>query len=271
MLAAAVFIAMDATIKSLTPRYGAMQLTFFRFASGAVFALAIWGWWRTPMPSAGLWRMHLLRSALLMLTLGTYFHALSLLDLAQAVAMGYTAPIFISLLAMLLLHERPSRWIWAALVLGFVGAGIALAPELQRSGSPRLVGLAYAGFSAISFAFVMVLTRRQAQRDNLPTFLLLQNLLPMAMLALPAALDWRPVAGGDLPAIVAVGALASIGLAAITWALRHMEASRIAPVEYSGFLWAAFLGYVVFGEVPSAYTLASAVAIVGGCLLLLKR
>ncbi len=270
-LAAAAFITMDATIKSLTPRYGTVQLSFFRFASGAAFAVLVWGWWRTPMPDASQWRMHGLRSVLLMVTLGLYFHALSLLDLAQAVAMGYTAPIFISLLAMLLLRERPSRWIWGALALGFVGAMIALAPELRQGGTPRLEGLAYAGLSAVAFAFVMVLTRQQAQRDTLPTFLLLQNLLPMVMLALPAAWAWQPVPATDLPVIAAMGALASVGLVAITWALRHMEVSRLAPVEYSGFLWAAFVGYIAFGEVPSVYTLASAVAIVAGCLLLLRR
>jgi S-adenosylmethionine uptake transporter len=271
VLAAAAFISMDATIKGLAPRYGSMQLTVFRFGSGAVFALVIWALWRTPMPSASHWRMHLLRSALLMVTLGLYFHALSVLDLAQAVAMGYTAPIFISLIAMLLLRERPSRWVWVALALGLAGAGIAMWPDLQQSSRPRFAGLLYAGLSAVTFAFVMVLTRRQAQHDSLPTFLLLQNVLPLAMLALPAATVWEPVSASDLPAIVAVGALASVGLCAITWALRHMEASRLAPVEYTGFLWAALIGYVAFGEIPSMYTAGSAVLIVAGCLLLVRR
>lgn len=271
VLAAAAFISMDATIKGLSSRYGAMQLTFFRFGSGAVFALAIWALWRTPMPSAAQWRMHGLRSALLLVTLGLYFHALSVLDLAQAVAMGYTAPIFISLLAMLLLRERPSRWVWVALVLGLAGAGIALWPELQQSGKPRMTGLLFAGLSAVSFAFVMVLTRRQAQHDTLPTFLLLQNFLPLAMLAVPAWALWRPVPASDLPAIAAVGAFASVGLGAITWALRHTEASRLAPVEYTGFLWAAAIGYLAFDEIPSVFTAGSAMLIVAGCLLLVRR
>jgi len=271
VLAAAAFVAMDATIKGLSARYGAVQLTFFRFASGAAFALVIWAVWRTPMPSAAQWRMHLLRSALLMVTLGLYFQALSMLGLAQAVAMGYTAPIFISLLAMLILRERPTRWVWAALALGLAGAGVALWPELQQSGRPRLMGLVFAGFSAVTFAFVMVLTRRQAQSDSIPTFLLLQNVLPTVLMALPVATSWQPVAVADLPAVAAVGAFASVGLASITWALRHMEASRLAPVEYTGFMWAALIGYVGFGEIPSAYTAASAVLIVAGCLLLLRR
>lgn len=271
VLAVAAFIGMDATIKLLAARYGAVQLTWLRFASGAVFAIAIWAVRRTPMPAAGHWRLHLLRSALLLLTLVLYFRSLALLDLAQAAAMGYTAPIFTSLLAIVLLRERPTAWIWCALALGFLGAGVALWPAMHAGGAPQLAGLAYAGLSAISFAFVMVLTRKQAQHDTLPTFLLLQNLIPVALLGVPAAMLWQPIQLTDLAAIAAIGAFATIGLAGITWALRHMEASRVAPIEYTGFVWAALLGYVGFGEVPSATTLASALLIVGGCLLLLRR
>lgn len=270
-LAAAAFVSMDATIKSLAPRYGAVQLTFFRFVAGSVFALAIWAWVRSPMPARDQWRLHALRCVLLLLSLTSYFHALTLLPLAQAVAMSYTAPIFISLLAMLLLGERPTRWIWIALALGLAGTGVALWPELQKAGNPRLEGLLAAAFAAVSFSGVMVLARVQAQRDSLWTILLLQNLLPTALLAAPAAWLWAPVTPGDLPAIALTGLLATVGLLAITWAFRHLEASRVAPMEYTGLLWAGLLGYALFGEVPSAATLASAALIVGGCLLLLRR
>jgi S-adenosylmethionine uptake transporter len=273
-LAAAAFVSMDATVKSLAPRYGAVQLTFLRFASGLVFALAIWLWFRSPMPSRALWRLHGLRCVLLLLSLTSYFHALTLLPLAQAVAMSYTAPIFISLLAMLVLHERPSRWLWLALGLGLAGAAVALWPELDkahRSGNPRLVGLAAAAFAALTFSGVMVLGRLQAQRDSLWTILLLQNLLPAVLLALPAAAWWQPLHPGDVAAITLVGLLATIGLLGVTWAFKHIEASRVAPVEYTGLVWAGLLGYLVFGEVPTGATLASAALIVGGCLLLLRR
>jgi len=270
-LAAAAFVSMDATVKSLAPRYGAVQLTFFRFASGLVFAVAIWLWFRSPMPSRALWRLHGLRCVLLLLSLTTYFHALTLLPLAQAVAMSYTAPIFISLLAMLVLHERPSRWIWLALGLGLAGAAVALWPELQKAGNPRLVGLAAAAFAALTFSGVMVLARMQAQRDSLWTILLLQNLLPTLLLIVPAAFFWQPLHAADLRPIALVGLLATIGLLSVTWAFKHIEASRVAPIEYTGLVWAGLLGYFLFGEVPTAATLASAALIVGGCLLLLRR
>lgn len=274
-LAAALFIGMDATVKTLAHRFDALQLTFLRFAAGSLFALPLWAWFRTPMPARASWRLHALRSALLLLALLGWFHSLTLLPLVQAVAVGYTAPLFISLLAMLVLKERPSRWIWLALALGAGGAAVALWPEWVASGSPgsslRIAGIAAAGASAVAYAGVVVLARHQAQRDALWTILLVQNLLPLLLLSAPAALRWQPMLWADLPTVVLLGALATGGLLAITWAFSHIEASRAAPMEYTGLVWAALLGYGLFGEVPSVWTLASAALIIFGALLLMRR
>ena len=274
-LAAACFIGMDATVKLLSSRFDTWQLTFMRFASGSLFALPLWLWWRTPLPQRRDWPLHGLRCALLLVALLTWFRALSLLPLVQAVAVGYTAPLFISLLAMLLLRERPSRWIWVSLALGAAGVAVSLWPELRRSGldssREHIEGLLWAAFSAVSYSGVVILARHQAQRDALWTILLVQNLLPTAVLALPMTWRWQPLQAGDAGPVLLVGLLATAGLLGVTWAFARLEASRAAPVEYTGFVWAALLGFMLFGEVPSGWTLASAALIVGGCLLLLKR
>ena len=266
---------MDATVKTLTGRFDALQLTFLRFASGSVYALARGGWFRTPMPPRASWPLHALRSLLLLAALVAWFHSLKLLPLVQAVAVGYTAPIFISLLAMLVLGERPGRWIWAALALGVLGGAVSLWPELRaqaESGSAaRIEGLLAALVSAICYAGVVVLARHQAQRDALWTILLVQNLLPVALLAAPVAWGWQPMAWADLGPVLLIGLLATGGLVCITWAFTHVEASRAAPLEYTGLVWAAGLGWLLFGELPSAWSLGSAALIVSGSLLLLRR
>lgn len=273
--ATACFIGMDATAKLLSARYDAWQLTFMRFASGSLFAVPLWLWFRPALPARRGWPLHALRSGLLLLALVSWFHSLSLLPLVQSVAVGYTAPIFISLLAMLLLHERPSRWIWAALALGAAGVGVSLWPELRSSGTPgsgaRIEGLLAAALSAVSYSGVVVLARHQAQRDALWSIMLVQNLLPTLALAVPMWWLWQPLVAGDLGPVLLMGLLATLGLLGITWAFSHIEATRAAPVEYTGFVWAAALGFVLFGELPSAWTLASAALIVCGCLLLMRR
>jgi len=274
-LAAASFISMDTAIKFISPRYDAFQLSFFRFASGAVFAVLLWLWQRSPLPERAAWRLHFWRSGLLLISLVTYFHALTVLPLALAVAIAYLAPIFVSLLAMLVLHERPSPWIWLALCFGLAGVAVPLWPELRAGlaggGHERLMGIASVALSALAFSGVMVLARRQAQHDSLWTILLIQNVLPMLLLAVPAALTWKALQPADLLPIGLAGAFATVGLLSLTYAFTHLEASRVAPLEYTSFVWASGLGYLVFGEVPTAQTWVAAGLIVAGCLLLLRR
>jgi len=274
-LAAASFIGMDGTAKLLGERYGTAQVTFLRFATGALFAVPLWLWRRTPMPARPQWRWHLLRSGLLLVALLTWIHALKTLPLVQAVGVGYIAPLFIALLAMWALRERPSRWIWAALALGASGVAVALWPELRASDAPgstvRLWGIAAAGVSALAYAGVMVVARYQAQHDALWTILLVQNLLPLLVLAAPMLWLWQPMRWSDLPILLLMGAFATVGLLCITWAFARMEASRAAPLEYSGLVWAALVGFLVFGEVPTVWSIGSAALIVLGCLLLIRR
>lgn len=273
--AAGSFISMDSAIKLISPRYDAFQLSFFRFAAGAVFAVLLWSWKRTALPQGRAWRMHGLRSVLLLVSLVGYFHGLTVLPLAQTVAVSYLAPIFTSVLAVLVLHERPSGSIWAALALGFGGVLVTLWPELQAGlaggGHERLIGVLSVLVSAMAFSGVLVLARHQAQNDSMWTILLVQNLLPAALLALPAAAGWRPLHAPDLLPIALAGAFATVGLLSLTYAFTRLEASRVAPLEYTSFVWAAGLGFVLFGEVPAPGTWLSAGLIVAGCLLLMRR
>ncbi|MDH4391829.1 MAG: DMT family transporter [Aquabacterium sp.] len=274
-LAAACFIGMDSTAKLLGERYGTTQVTFLRFATGALFAVPLWLWRRTPMPARPQWRWHLLRSGLLLVALLTWFYALQQLPLVQAVGVGYTAPLYIALLAMWALRERPSRWIWAALATGALGVGVALWPELSATDAPgsdaRLWGMAAAGVSAISYAGVVVVARHHAHHDALWTILLVQNVLPVLVLAAPMLWLWQPMLATDIPILLLMGALATGGMLCITWAFSHIEASRAAPMEYTGLVWAALLGFLVFGEVPTVWSLSSAALIMLGCLLLMRR
>jgi drug/metabolite transporter (DMT)-like permease len=178
-------------------------------------------------------------------------------------------------LAIPVLGERPASSIWLALGAGLVGVSISVAAELSLGlahlDTGRLLGMAAAAVAALSFAGVMLLARRQSRTDSIWTILLIQSVLPLLLLAGPTAWRWQPIQLGDVGLSLLAGGLGTLGLLALTYAITRLEASRVAPLEYSGFVWAALLGYFVFGEVPTLTTAASAALIVGGCLLLLRR
>ena len=274
-LAAASFIGMDSVIKLMSTRFDALQLSFFRFAGGSVFAVALWLWKRSALPSRAAWRLHAVRSALLLCSLIGYFFALTQLPLVQAVTISYLAPIFVAVLSIPVLKERPAGSIWLALSAGLGGVLVSVLPELRASlagdNSARLLGMVSAAAAALSFAGVMLLARRQSATDSLWTILLVQSLLPLLLLAGPAAWRWRPIQPGDIALILLAGGLGTLGLLFLTRAFQQLEASRVAPLEYTGLIWATLLGYLLFGEVPTLSTAASALLIVGGCLLLLRR
>ena len=274
-VAAACFVSMDSSIKLMVPRYDAFQLSFFRFGAGSVFAVLLWLWHRSAMPRRAAWPVHIARSLFLLVSLVSYFHALASLPLAQAVTISYLAPILVSVLAIPILKERPAPAIWWALLLGAAGVAVSVVPELRASlggtNTGRIAGMASAAVGALSFAFVMLLARSQSRTDSAWTILLVQNVLGAVLLAPLAAYTWKPVAASDLGLIALTGALGTGGLLSLTYAFRHLEASRVAPLDYTGFVWAALLGYALFGELPTLATAASAVLIIGGCLLLVRR
>ena len=256
-------------------RYDALQLSFFRFAGGSVFAIALWAWKRSPLPPRPAWRLHFVRSVFLLFSLVGYFYSLTQLPLALAVTISYLAPIFVAVLAVPVLGERPSGSIWIALSAGLAGVSLSVLPELAAGlggvGTRRLLGMASAAAAALSFAGVLLLARRQARSDSIWTILLIQSVLPLLLLAAPAAWAWKPVQPGDTALILLAGGLGTLGLLGLTHAFTRLEASRVAPLEYTSFVWAALLGYALFGEVPTWTTAASAALIGGGCLMLLRR
>ena len=274
-LAAAAFVGMDTVIKMLASRHDTLQLSFFRFAGGSVFAIPLWLWRRTPLPTGRAWRLHVVRSVLLLASLLGYFYALSQLPLALTVTVSYLSPIFVAVLAGPVLGERPAPAVWLALAAGLLGVSISVWPELRATlaggASGRLPGIAVAAIAALSFAGVLLLARRQASRDAIWSILLIQSVLPMLLLAGPAAWHWAPVSMVDAGWALFAGGLGTVGLLGVTYAFTRLEASRVASLDYSGFVWAAAFGYLLLDEVPSATTWVSASLIIGGCLMLLRR
>ena len=264
----ASFSVMDAAMKELALGVGAYSALFFRSLIGAALGGAAMAATRTPPPRGSVLALHIRRGVVISGMSWTFFASLALLPLAEAIALSFIAPIIALYLAALLLKERVGRRaIWSAL-LGLVGVGIVLSGRLNGHYDEKaLLGAVGVLISAMLFAYNLVLQRQLAQRAGAIEMSFCQNgvmlclFAPLAPLLLgwPEPQEWKLV-------LLATGLVVASQLC-LAWAYARAPAARLIPLEYSAFVWAALLGWLVFGERLSLLVVAGAGVIVLACLL----
>ncbi len=260
---------MDALIKLLTARYPTFQIVWLRFSFGLIGAATLLAFTRPGWPGRETIIFNGTRSLLVVVVATTFFYALSVLPLAEAIALSFVSPLFMVLFGVLLLGERIDSRIGIAIAAGLAGmlliAGTRIG-DASYSQSAWLGALA-AVTSAMAYGLVMVLLRARATRDPLPTIVFFQNLGPCLILALPAAYVWTPLSGQDLALFAVIGAIGVAGHYLLARAFAGAEAARLAPITYVSLVWATLFGYLFFSEWPTASALAGAALIVAGTLV----
>ena len=270
-LGIAIFCCMDALMKGLGLAIGAYSALLWRSACGVVVTGALWATARTGWPSARLMRLHVGRGLIVSAMALLWFHAITLVPLAEAVAISFFAPLLATWLAGLFLGEPVNAKAVAGSCLGLAGVAVIVAGRLGAPHGPRIVeGIAAVIASAILYAINLVLQRHQAQQAGpreiafFQTLTVLACLLPAApfVLVAPTAAQWPLIAGAAL--------FASVSLLLLSWAYARAEAQLLVVTEYTGFLWLSALGWWFFGEAVTLATLTGAVLIVAGCLMAVR-
>lgn len=271
VLGIALLTAMDAVVKAQMQAHPFIVALFMRFAMGGLCALAVLAFVRLAMPTRQSVIGNTIRVPVVVLTAGSFFYSLSVLPLAEALTLAFLAPVFVALLGGLLLKERMDARVFQALAFGVAGMLVMVWPRLQGHVSGAGLGVAAALFSAVTYAFNLILLRRIAMKEHPAIIVAFQNCGPALVLAIPAALSFVPMTARDLLVYLAAGALGVAGHLTLTSAFARAEASRLAPLEYTALIWASLLGYFVFGEVPLVTTYAGAVLIVAGAVAISRR
>jgi S-adenosylmethionine uptake transporter len=202
-----------------------------------------------------------------------FFWGIGRVPLAQAIALTFIAPLIALVLAALFLGENIGRRSLAGSLIAFAGViVIVLGQALGRVGPEVLIGSIAIIGSALCYAVNIVLMRRQAVAAK-PLEINFFQSVTVAILWLAAVPLLGPPQWPSLqwPWIVAASLMSTGGGLLFSWAYARAEAGYLAVTEYSGFLWASALGWLIFRERVSLYTLAGAVLIVGGCLIAARR
>lgn len=263
-----LFTLLDGSAKWLVGTVPLVVVVWLRFVTHVLFAGAVL------FPIRGLallktrhLRWHLVRALMFVAMTGINFWALQYLQLTVTSSIFFTVPILIAL-AGALLGEKLDRGRWSAILVGFVGVLVIVRPGSAEFHPAMLAALV----NALLYAAFLLMTRRLAAYDTPETIQYLPA-LGAAILLTPFALAGWESPQGWLEWSVAclLGVLGGLGHYLLAAAHRYAPASVIAPFLYQQVIYMALFGYVVFGDVPSAWVWLGAAIVIGSGLYLFRR
>ena len=265
--AATAFALMITLVRHLTDGLHPLQVVFLRTAFG-LMAMLPWllRQGMSVMRTARL-RLHLLRALIGIFAMVGWFTTLSLMPLAEATALSFTAPIFTSVLAVLILGEVMRLRRWSATVIGFLGAVIILRPGVAAIEPAALLAVATAAVWASSTILIKVMARTESA-GAITTYMVLLT-TPMTLLA--ALFVWQNPTLGQLGWAALLGVAGSIGHFCMSRALATADATVVAPLDYLRLPIVALIAFIAFGEVPGVWVWIGAAVIAASSVYIAQR
>jgi drug/metabolite transporter (DMT)-like permease len=215
------------------------------------------------------WRLLVVRGAILLCAYTTYFMAFPALPLAEAVALYFMVPVFVTLMSGPLLGEHVGWKAWVAVILGLVGVFIILRPGSGLFEPAALLSLV----SAATYSYAMIIARKHGANTSSTVMAFYANvvygLVAMAFATVVTLFDvqppghpsldfllrqWAVPPWRDMGLMGLCGIIAAFGSVFLVHAYRVGRAAIVAPFEYTGMIWAVIFGYMFFGEVPKVTT-----------------
>jgi drug/metabolite transporter (DMT)-like permease len=266
VLAFFLFSFHDAAIKWLVAVLPVWQILFFRSAVILAGSLVVG---RRPLIERALktplrWKL-VLRGLLLLAAWICYYGASRDLPLGELMTLYFVSPIIVTILAIPMLGERVTLWRWLAVLIGFAGVVVAF--------NPADIGLSVpAGFALIAaflWAFATILIRMIAMHESARLQMLYGNGVNLLGTGIALFLVWQTPSPAELALMLAIGGLGGLGQFAMFTGMRMAPASVLAPLTYTGLIWAFALGFVVWGDVPRVEVVIGAVLILVAGLIMI--
>jgi drug/metabolite transporter (DMT)-like permease len=269
MLAASFLVViLDTAVKWLAKGYSPLQIGFLRYVVGFFISAGI------AQRAGGLGTLrtrrlagHLLRSSLNIVTMLTFYYALQLMPLADAIAIGFAAPLFTTALSGPLLKEKVGIRRWSAVALGFGGVLLIIQP----SGHGVNFGAVLALISSLCWSLTQISSRQLSGTEPSHTILFYYSVAIIVVLGVAMPKVWITPHGLDWLWFLVCGIAGSFGQFCYNQAFRYGEASMVSPLDYTGLVWATLMGFVVFGDLPTRLILGGAAVIIVSSLYIARR
>ncbi len=263
-----LFTSMDALAKWLGATYAVAQLVWFRSLFGFIPVAVVT--WReggiSKLKTRRPW-LHALRGAFICGALSFYFLGLKHLQLAEAMAIAFTAPLFMTALAGPILGEKVGLRRWSAVLVGFVGVLVMVRPDPEKLQFEAL----YIVASAFCFALTSLTTRLLTRTESSSAIMFYSTLGLFVPTSFVLPLVWMTPDLEALALFCLMGILGGIGLLLLTTSYRNAPASVIAPFEYSALIWAVLFGWIGWKQFPEPSVWYGSVIVAAAGLYIARR
>ena len=267
-LSGVLFTCLNTVVRSITLTLDGLESQFLRYLFGflVMLPLLIQEGWRTYRPvnmKGQFWR-----GGVHSIGLWFWFAALPKISLADMTAIGFSGPIFIMIGASLFLGEPMRRDRWIAALIGLLGVAVVVAPKLSGDGGwYTLVMFASTPVFAASFLITKSLTKYES-----PGVIVFWQAITVSLFSLPfACVVWQTPTALQWLGFMAAGVLGSLGHYCLTRGFKATDISATQSLRFLDLIWSATAGYLVFGDVPSHFTILGAVVILSSTIWIARR
>jgi len=270
---------MFALIKTTSDQVPAGEAVFFR-SLFAIPVLITWLLLRGDFPGKLKARDpmgHVWRGLMGTFAMGSGFLAIGLLPLPEVVAIGYAAPLLVTMLAAMFLGEKIRLVRFSALLLGLFGVILVLSPRLtfmdtEVTSRLQTIGAMAALMAAIFSALAQVFARKLVATETTGSIVFYFSLMSTFLALLTIPFGWTVPGTREVLFLVSAGLLGGVGQILLTESYRYAEVAVIAPFEYCSILLALLMGYFIFDELPTGIMMAGvALIITAGIIIILRE
>jgi drug/metabolite transporter (DMT)-like permease len=266
--AGALFALMSAGVKIVAATQPNAVVVFLRNAFSLLVLLPWIRWSGARGLRTRVLPLHLLRALAGLGAMYCFFFTIGRLQLADAVLLNYTLPLFMPVIAWLWLNEQMTRGVWVAVGLGFAGVALIVKPSEGLVDPVALVGLCAGVLGALAQVTVRRLTRSEPATRIVVYF----SLVSTAVSSVPAALVGFSLSGYEVGLLLVVGTLAALAQILLTRGYASAPAARVGPFVYSSVLFAGLLDWLLWLHLPDLLSVAGACLVcLGGAAAMVRR
>ena len=254
-------------IKILSNELNAFILVFYRCFFGLIIILPFLFLQKFKDLKTHNIKLQFLRCSINLYSMISWFIAIGTLQLEKAAAIGFTTPLFTTLLAIIFLGEAIKFHRITALIVGFIGILVVVRPGfiVMESGVLWLLS------ATISFSFVLIIVKKITEKDTSLTTAFYHMLFLTPPTFIISLFYWQNISFNQFIIFTVVAIFGFITQISSNQALKISDASFVMPLQFTNLIWLSLIGYILFSEIPNIWTWSGGIIIFSAVIYIVFR